>query len=592
MTELAERLGLHKSTVHRFLVNLEAGGLVERNARTARYRLGLRIFELGGLVLQQMNLWDEALPFLEGLVRESGETGHLAVLDGGEAIYIEKVEARRALRVPSAMGRGYPAHATSLGKALLAGLPAGGAAAAGGRARPRRPHAQHDHRPRRARDGAPARCATAATRSTTRSTTRACAASAPAIHDHTGQVVAALGIGGPVTRVTPARVEELARARDGRRPRPLTPARRAPVRGLRPRGAAGPHHRRRSRCSARAAHEPPTPRARTTHSRQFPPTQGDTTTMATTATNPLRLSSRTSHFVLPKQWASMRKAEALERETGKRVIHFEKGDFQGDEFRPAPHIMEACAKAVADGHVRYVPGPGLPELRDAIAEEATKRGRPTVREEVLVTMGAKHALTQSLLTIVDQGDEVIFPNPGYPPDEFWITYAGGTVVYAPLVEPDFHFDLDSLRSLITPKTKMLIINSPQRPNGMTVGQLDEIAAICAEHNVIVLTDEIFSHMVYSGAEHRTIAAVEGMADRSILVDTFSKTYIMTGFRIGWCVANKDLITTMDIFQQNSVTNVPAFVQLAALAAITGPQDHVEVITKKLAGASATRPSRR
>ena len=304
--------------------------------------------------------------------------------------------------------------------------------------------------------------------------------------------------------------------------------------------------------------------------------------MATTATNPpLRLSSRTSHFVLPKQWASMRKAEALERETGKRVIHFEKGDFQGDEFRPAPHIMEACVKAVADGHVRYVPGPGLPELRDAIAEEATKRGRPTVREEVLVTMGAKHALTQSLLTIVDQGDEVIFPNPGYPPDEFWITYAGGTIVYAPLVEPDFSFDLDSLQSLITPRTKLLIINSPQRPNGMTVGKLDEIAAVCAEHNVIVLTDEIFSHMVYAPAEHKTIAAVEGMADRSILVDTFSKTYIMTGFRIGWCVANKDLITTMDIFQQNSVTNVPAFVQLAALAAITGPQDHVEQTTARL-----------
>jgi aspartate/methionine/tyrosine aminotransferase len=231
--------------------------------------------------------------------------------------------------------------------------------------------------------------------------------------------------------------------------------------------------------------------------------------------------------------------------------------------------------------VRYVPGPGLPELRDAIAEEATKRGRPTKREEVLVTMGAKHALTQSLLTIVDQGDEVIFPNPGYPPDEFWITYAGGTVVYAPLTPPDFEFDLDSLRSLITPKTKMLIINSPQRPNGMVVGQLDEIAAICAEHDVTVLTDEIFSHMVYAPAEHKTIAAVEGMADRSILVDTFSKTYIMTGFRIGWCVANSELITTMDIFQQNSVTNVPAFVQLAALAAITGPQDHVLEITARL-----------
>jgi aspartate/methionine/tyrosine aminotransferase len=105
-------------------------------------------------------------------------------------------------------------------------------------------------------------------------------------------------------------------------------------------------------------------------------------------TRRIRLSSRTSHFVLPKQWASMRKAEALEKETGQRVIHFEKGDFQGDEFYPAPHISEAATRAVHEGHVRYVPGPGLPDLRDAIAEEATRRGRPTSRDEVLVTMGA------------------------------------------------------------------------------------------------------------------------------------------------------------------------------------------------------------
>jgi aspartate/methionine/tyrosine aminotransferase len=305
--------------------------------------------------------------------------------------------------------------------------------------------------------------------------------------------------------------------------------------------------------------------------------------MATTAATDFqpRLSSRTSHFVLPKQWASMRKAEALERETGKRVIHFEKGDFQGDEFYPAPHIYEAAARAVHEGHVRYVPGPGIPELRDAIAEEATKRGRPTVREEVLLTMGAKHALTQSLLTLVDQGDEVIFPNPGYPPDEFWITYAGGKVVYAPLVEPDFNFDLEALEGLMNEKTKLLIINSPQRPNGMCVGHLGEIAELCKKHNVMVLTDEIFSHMVYAPSEHKTIAAVDGMADRSVLVDTFSKTYIMTGFRVGWCVASKELITAMDIFQQNSVTNVPAFVQQAALAAITGPQEHVIETTARL-----------
>lgn len=276
----------------------------------------------------------------------------------------------------------------------------------------------------------------------------------------------------------------------------------------------------------------------------------------------------------------MRKADELERTTGKRVIHLEKGDFQGDEFRPAPHIEEACAKAIRDGHVRYVPGPGLPELRDAIAEEATRRGRPTEREEVLVTMGAKHALTQSLLTLVDTGDEVVFPNPGYPPDEFWITYAGGQVVYAPLVEPDFHFDLDALADKITPRTKLVILNTPQRPNGMTVGNLEEISSICMERNVMVLSDEIFSHMVYPPAVHRTIASLPGMADRTLLVDTFSKTYIMTGFRIGWCVANREIIKAMDIFQQNSVTNVPAFVQMAALAAITGPQDHV-VATRNL-----------
>lgn len=293
------------------------------------------------------------------------------------------------------------------------------------------------------------------------------------------------------------------------------------------------------------------------------------------------LSSRTSHFVPPKQWASMRKAEQLERETGNRVIHLEKGDFQGDEFRPAPHIAEAAAQAIDDGHVRYVPGPGLPELRDAIAAEATRRGRPTVREEVLVTMGAKHALTQCLLTMVDTGDEVIFPNPGYPPDEFWITYAGGSVVYAPLVEPDFHFDIDALGKLMTPRTKLLIINTPQRPNGMIVGHLDEISALCIERNVMVLSDEIFSHMVYPPAVHQTITAVPEMADRTFLVDTFSKTYVMTGFRIGWTVANREFIKTMDIFQQNSVTNVPAFVQLAALAALTGPQDHVRERTALL-----------
>jgi IclR family KDG regulon transcriptional repressor len=210
VTEIAERTGLHKSTAHRFLVNLEAVGLLERDARTQRYRLGLRMFEMGGIVLEQMSLWDEALPFLEGLVTDSGETGHLAVLERGEAIYIEKVEARRALRIPSAMGRGYPAHATSLGKVLLSDL------------------GENEVREILGTHGM-----ASYTRTTTTDVTPLLAeladirergfavddeeydeglrcVGAP-IRDHTGRVVAALGIGGPVTRVTPERVDDLAR---------------------------------------------------------------------------------------------------------------------------------------------------------------------------------------------------------------------------------------------------------------------------------------------------------------------------------------------------------------------------------------------
>jgi IclR family acetate operon transcriptional repressor len=209
VTDLADRLDLHKSTVHRFLVNLEAAGLVERDRRTSRYRLGLRIFELGGLVLQQMNLWDEALPFLEGLVSDTGETGHLAVLDGGEAVYIERVEARRALRIPSAIGRGYPAHATSLGKVLLANLDRESAMALV------EERGLHRCTPRTITDP------DALWRELDKVRVEGYAVDdeeyeeglrcigAPIV-GHTGQIVAALGIGGPVTRVTPERVDELA----------------------------------------------------------------------------------------------------------------------------------------------------------------------------------------------------------------------------------------------------------------------------------------------------------------------------------------------------------------------------------------------
>lgn len=210
LSDLAERLNLHKATTHRFLVNLEHLGFVERAPRSGKYRLGWRLFELGGLVLQRLDLWDEALPFLEELVRDTGETGHLAVLEGGQAVYIERVETRRALRLPSAVRRGYPAHATNLGKVLLA-------------------YAS----PAVVDDILATRELTAFTPNTITTVDQLSielasirergysvdneeydeglrCIGAP-VCDSTGRVVAAIGIGGPVTRITPSRIEDLAR---------------------------------------------------------------------------------------------------------------------------------------------------------------------------------------------------------------------------------------------------------------------------------------------------------------------------------------------------------------------------------------------
>ena len=283
-------------------------------------------------------------------------------------------------------------------------------------------------------------------------------------------------------------------------------------------------------------------------------------------------SSKISHFVPPKQWASMRVARELEKKTGQKIIHFEKGDYQGPDFDTPEHILEATERALKEGYVRYDPGPGLPELREAIAAEMTSRGRKTKPEEVIVTAGAKHALTMSLLTFLEEGDEVIFPNPGYPPDEVWAKYVRAKINHTPLTKPDWQFDLEKLESMITPKTKLLIINTPQRPNGHLVENPEAIAELCFKYpNLMVISDEIFSHVTYD-KPHKTISAVPGMEDRTLVIDTFSKTYAMTGWRIGWAVAPVPVIDKLSIFLQDSITNVAAFIQKAAYAAISGPQD--------------------
>jgi aspartate/methionine/tyrosine aminotransferase len=293
-------------------------------------------------------------------------------------------------------------------------------------------------------------------------------------------------------------------------------------------------------------------------------------------------SKRIEHFVPPKQWASMRVAKEIEKTTGKKIIHFEKGDYHGPEFDVPQHVFDAMDKALKEGYIRYDPGPGLPELREAIAEEMKKRGRPTTYDEVLVTSGAKQALKMTLLSFVDDGDEVVFPNPGYPPDEVWAKYAGAKIMHTPLTIPDWQFDIDKLEHMITPKTKLLIINTPQRPNGNLVMNPEEIADICLKHKqLMVISDEIFSHVIYDGKQHKTISAVPGMAEKTIVIDTFSKTYAMTGWRIGWVVAPKPVIEKLSIFLQDSITNVAVFIQKAAYAALTGPQDWVDRKTQIL-----------
>ena len=285
-------------------------------------------------------------------------------------------------------------------------------------------------------------------------------------------------------------------------------------------------------------------------------------------------SKRTDHFTLPKQWDSMRVAKKLEKETGKAIIHFEKGDYQGSDFETPQHILDATVRALEAGYVRYDPGPGLPELREHIAYETMKERRPgTKPEEVIITAGAKNALTMTLLSVLEDGDEVVFPNPGYPPDEVWAKYANAKIHHTPLRKEDWQYDLPKLDAMITDKTKLLIINTPQRPNGQIVENSEEIAEIVLKHpNLLVITDEIFSQVIYDGGKHKTISSIPEMKDRCIVIDTWSKTYAMTGWRIGFAVANEEIITKLSIFLQDSITNVAAFIQRAAFEAVTGPQD--------------------
>ncbi|HET9137442.1 MAG TPA: pyridoxal phosphate-dependent aminotransferase [Candidatus Kapabacteria bacterium] len=286
-----------------------------------------------------------------------------------------------------------------------------------------------------------------------------------------------------------------------------------------------------------------------------------------------RLGTETSFVVLQK-------ARELEAQ-GKNIIHLEIGE---PDFDTAPNIIAAAKKALDDGFTHYGPAPGLPEFRKTIAEvEGKRRGMEFQPNEVLITPGAKPVMFYAIMAAVDPGDEVIYPNPGFPIYESCIELAGGIPI--PLVlkeEKGFRFDIEDLKSLVTPKTRMLIINSPQNPTGgiLTEDDLKAIAEIAIKNDIIVLADEIYGRVVYDGFVNHTIAALPGMRERTIILDGFSKTYAMTGWRLGFGIMPADFAAVCSKLQTNVPSCATSFIQIAGIEALTGPQEWVDDVVKE------------
>src|SRR5207249_4829068 len=267
------------------------------------------------------------------------------------------------------------------------------------------------------------------------------------------------------------------------------------------------------------------------------------------------------------------RARALERQ-GREIIHLEIGE---PDFDTPAHIKEAAKQALDAGATHYGPSAGLPELRAAIAKHgAETRGVPVSPDEVVVTPGAKPIMFFTILALVGEGDEVIYPNPGFPIYESVINFVGGVPVPIPLHEArGFGFDLELFERRVTPRTRLIIVNSPANPTGGVLdrGQLERIAAIAVARGIPVLADEIYRRFLYEG-EFVSITGFPGMRERTILLDSFSKSYAMTGWRLGYGVMPQALAEHVTRLMVNSASCTATFVQLAGLAALQGDQTPV------------------
>jgi aspartate/methionine/tyrosine aminotransferase len=270
------------------------------------------------------------------------------------------------------------------------------------------------------------------------------------------------------------------------------------------------------------------------------------------------------------------KARALERQ-GKNIIHLEIGE---PDFPTPKHVVEAGKRALDEGWTKYGPTPGFPEFREAIAAYVSRtRHIDVAAENVCVVPGGKPIMYMSMTALLEPGDEVIYPNPGFPIYESVINFLGATPVPIPLLESrGFSLDLDTLRSRLSPKTKMVVLNSPANPTGGVIPKEDlaEIAAMLRDRDVIILSDEIYSRIWYE-QQPTSITAFDGMLEKTIILDGFSKTYSMTGWRLGFGVMPKWLADAVNQLTVNSNSCTASFTQRAGMAALEGPQDCVDTM---------------
>jgi aspartate/methionine/tyrosine aminotransferase len=289
-----------------------------------------------------------------------------------------------------------------------------------------------------------------------------------------------------------------------------------------------------------------------------------------------RLSAGLSRLGTETAFEVLARARALEA-AGREIIHLEIGE---PDFATPEHIVEAGMRALRDGHTHYCPAPGLPILREACADHLSRhRGLPIDPDQVLVAPGAKPFLLFAVLATCDPGDEVVYPNPGFPIYESVIRWAGATPVPLPLTEDTgFAFDAGDLADRLGPRTKLVILNSPANPTGGVVtSELNaEIAGVLRDHSCWILSDEIYSEMLYEET-HDTIARHDELLERTILVDGFSKTFAMTGWRLGYAAVPMPLVEPITRLLINSVSCTAPAVQIAGVAALTGPRDAVDVM---------------